>query len=107
MKSVVPIVGMLVIMLFISLAFMHAFWAMDRAGINEISMFNIVVLLFTGEQFLSPEDLIAILGFEACFQFLFEDGQLQEDGDDRVVHRRSVLLSECYSTVSKVECSFS
>lgn len=58
MKSVLPIVGMLVIMLFISLAFMHAFWAMDRAGINEISMFNIVVLLFTGEQFLSPEDLL-------------------------------------------------
>lgn len=58
MKSVLPIVGMLVIMLFISLAFMHAFWAMDRSGINEISMFNIVVLLFTGEQFLSPEDLL-------------------------------------------------
>lgn len=58
MKSVLPIVGMLVIMLFISLAFMHAFWAMDRSGITEISMFNIVVLLFTGEQFLSPEDLM-------------------------------------------------
>eukprot|EP00913_Durusdinium_trenchii_P026339 g24715.t1 len=60
MKSVLPIVGMLVIMLFISLAFMHAFWAMDRSGISEISMFNIVVLLFTGEQFLSPEDLMEI-----------------------------------------------
>ncbi|CAJ1408527.1 unnamed protein product [Effrenium voratum] len=60
MKSVLPIVGMLVIMLFISLAFMHAFWAMDRSGINSISMFNIVVLLFTGEQFLSPEDLLGM-----------------------------------------------
>ncbi|OLQ02023.1 hypothetical protein AK812_SmicGene15189 [Symbiodinium microadriaticum] len=41
----------------ITLAFLHAFWAMDRADINEISMFNIVVLLFTGEQFLSGDDL--------------------------------------------------
>lgn len=57
MKSVTPIAGMLLIMCSITLAFLHAFWAMDRADINEISMFNIVVLLFTGEQFLSGDDL--------------------------------------------------
>lgn len=60
MKSVIPIAGMVVIMLFISLGFMHAFWAMNREAIDDISVFNIVVLLFTGEHFISDEDFEAM-----------------------------------------------
>jgi len=60
MKSVMPITGMLVIMLFVCLGFLHAFWAIDRDNINLTSLFHILVLLFTGEHYLSGEDLEAM-----------------------------------------------
>jgi len=59
MKSVMPITGMLVIMLFVSLGFMHAFWAMET-DMDQVSLFGVVVLLFTGEHFLGPEELRAM-----------------------------------------------
>lgn len=60
MKSVVPITGMLVIMLFLSLGFVHAFWALDRGNINDVSLYVIIMMLFTGN--LSPDqnDLAAV-----------------------------------------------
>ncbi|CAE8623531.1 unnamed protein product [Polarella glacialis] len=57
MKSVMPIAGMLVIMSFISLGFMHAFWALNRGNIDGISVYNIITLLFTGENFLDNTEL--------------------------------------------------
>jgi len=65
MKSILPIAGMAVIMLFVSLAFLHAFWALNRDGINEISLFHIVTLLFTGEHFMEEEELMKSTAREA------------------------------------------
>jgi len=58
MKSVQPIAGMLVIMLFLVSAFVHAFWAMDPSGADEIIAFEVIFLLFAGEGFTSRQDLM-------------------------------------------------
>eukprot|EP00929_Paragymnodinium_shiwhaense_P110391 TRINITY_DN7737_c0_g1_i5.p1 TRINITY_DN7737_c0_g1~~TRINITY_DN7737_c0_g1_i5.p1 ORF type:complete len:1327 (+),score=315.70 TRINITY_DN7737_c0_g1_i5:168-4148(+) len=63
MKSVQPIAGMLVIMLFLTLAFVHAFWAINRAeaaeGPKGASPFwyEVILLLFAGEGFIEKDDL--------------------------------------------------
>jgi len=69
MRSVTPISGMLVIMLFISLAFVHAFWAMDRNNVDEPSFFGVILLLFTGaaEELYSAEDLREMGGNRSQF----------------------------------------
>merc|ERR1712113_1144869 len=57
MRSVQPIAGMLVIMLFLLLAFVHAFWAIDRDHADEVRLFEVVIFLFTGEGFIGSDDL--------------------------------------------------
>eukprot|EP00971_Amphidinium_carterae_P098943 1956623-Amphidinium_carterae.1 len=56
MRSVQSILGMVVIMLFLTLAFVTAFWALDRQHADESLLFDVVVLLFTGESFFSAAD---------------------------------------------------
>lgn len=80
MKSVQPIVGMLVIMLFLITSFLNAFWAMDRKVDGDIRIFEVVVYLFTGEGFLqsdalrqmpsSQRTMCIVLTVMACFLFL-------------------------------------
>eukprot|EP00403_Amphidinium_massartii_P002994 CAMPEP_0178373436 /NCGR_PEP_ID=MMETSP0689_2-20121128/1862_1 /TAXON_ID=160604 /ORGANISM="Amphidinium massartii, Strain CS-259" /LENGTH=286 /DNA_ID=CAMNT_0019993379 /DNA_START=182 /DNA_END=1039 /DNA_ORIENTATION=- len=57
MRSLQRIFGMVVIMLFLNLAFVTAFWAVDRERANESLFFDVVVLLFTGEGFISAAEL--------------------------------------------------
>lgn len=48
MKSMQPILAMVVIMIFIGLGFAHAFWALATYPVTMVSIFSIAVLLFTG-----------------------------------------------------------
>mmetsp|Transcript_6542 Transcript_6542/g.13514 ORF Transcript_6542/g.13514 Transcript_6542/m.13514 type:complete len:952 (-) Transcript_6542:46-2901(-) len=57
MKSVTPIAGMLVLMLFLMNAFLHAFWAMNPGNSDELTFFNVGILLFSGEGFIESDDL--------------------------------------------------
>merc|ERR1719491_203605 len=36
-------------MLFLSMAFVHAYWAMDREHVDEASFFSTITFVFTGE----------------------------------------------------------
>jgi len=49
MKSVMPITGMIAVMLFIFMGFLHAFWALSRGSIGLVSFYQVTVLLFAGE----------------------------------------------------------
>merc|ERR1712194_422998 len=42
------------------IAFVHAFWAMDRDNADEVRLFEVVVFLFTGEGFIDSSDLDAM-----------------------------------------------
>jgi hypothetical protein len=66
MKSMLPIFHMLVIMLFLCLAFVHAYWAMNRSSATEASFFGTVIFVFTGESELQ-EDLNELDGVESSF----------------------------------------
>jgi len=60
MKSVQPIAGMLVIMLFLITSFLNAYWAMDRNVDGDIRIYEVVVFLLTGEGFLQTSDVAAM-----------------------------------------------
>eukprot|EP00427_Karlodinium_veneficum_P064513 CAMPEP_0169325564 /NCGR_PEP_ID=MMETSP1017-20121227/11055_1 /TAXON_ID=342587 /ORGANISM="Karlodinium micrum, Strain CCMP2283" /LENGTH=296 /DNA_ID=CAMNT_0009420251 /DNA_START=78 /DNA_END=968 /DNA_ORIENTATION=+ len=103
MKSVQPIAGMLVIMMFLLFAFVHAFWAMDRMRADGVRFYEILIYLFVGEAFMDSQDLdemrlgertvtiaIAILGtffFLACALnvFIAVLGDCYDQEQERVI----------------------
>lgn len=60
MKSVTPVFGMFVILLFMCIAFVSAFWAVQPDLLDEITLMDIVILLFTGQPWLSRAQISAM-----------------------------------------------
>jgi len=103
MKSVMPIVGMLIIMCFLGLGFFFAFWAMDRQNGDETLAYQVIILLFAGEPFYFEDSLkaldtaprsyiiiltfLALLGFGCCTVnvFIAVLGDIYDQEQDRVV----------------------
>jgi len=56
MKSIEPLGGMLVVLLFLLLGFVQAFWAMDRERADEVILWEVVIFLFAGESIIDKDD---------------------------------------------------
>jgi ankyrin repeat protein len=56
MKSIEPLGGMLVVLLFLLLGFVQAFWAMDRERADEVILWEVVIFLFAGESMVDKNE---------------------------------------------------
>ncbi len=57
MKSVPQIRGMLIILFFLVVGFLHAYWALEITSGDEIMVYDVVLYVFTGEPFAALQTL--------------------------------------------------
>lgn len=71
MHSVIPITGMLVIMFFVGVGFLHAFWSLDPSTVSLVSVFNVDIILFTGNTWFTSNDLDRMPNEQRVWTVLF------------------------------------
>merc|ERR1712046_556560 len=76
MKSGQKIFGMLVIMMFLLLAFCQAFAAMHSNKATDVNFYDVIVLLFTGESFMDGEAVEGEGGARREFMIVLTIGAL-------------------------------